>query len=213
MPYVSYPWGNKRVINIWSTSCVHKCVGSVAVVCDFFGSTISTYTVLPTMKFSSTVGTGSCFLRQSGRGVAWTTHPFSARVENEVRLPSVPAWHVVGEPVCFHSKITKIWRESSGIYNGLWEQSGITLVYNYHVLVYSANGLIFIHNLRNVRPVKPVDKLSAVLNFMDLFTCSTWSNTTSYEGLQFYILESSTEKCWNNAAGKHMPNANSCFVC
>jgi len=71
----------------------------------------------------------------------------------------------------------------------------------------------FIRNLRNVRPVKPVDKLRAVRNFMDLFTCSAWSNTTRYEGLQFYILESSTEKCWNNATRKHMPNAKSCFIC
>jgi hypothetical protein len=71
----------------------------------------------------------------------------------------------------------------------------------------------FIRNLRNVRPVKPEDKLRAVRNFMDLFKCSTWSNTTSYEGLQLYILAMSTEKCWNNATGKYMPNARSCFIC
>jgi len=40
-------------------------------------------------------------------------------VENGARLASVPTWHVVGEPVRFDSKITKIQRESSVIFNGL----------------------------------------------------------------------------------------------
>jgi len=43
----------------------------------------------------------------------------------------------------------------------------------------------FIRNLRNVRPVKPVGKLSAVLNFTDLFTCSTWYRMKGYENLHF----------------------------
>jgi len=164
------------------------------------------------MKFSRTFDTGSCFLRKSGRGVAWTNHPFSAGVENGARLAPVSAWHVVGEPVRFIAELQK--PKQKALLFTMDFESHVQLhwpIITIYLCIMRMGW--FIRNLRNVRPIKPVDKLRAVLNFMDLFTWSAWSNTTSYEGLQFYILESSTEKCWNNVTGKHMPNAKSCFIC